>query len=96
MFNFTSRYAGIATATTTAADGREVAFVQRRFLPAAAALPLLAELTLAPGERLDLLTHRALGDPLQFWRIADANDAISPFDLEEEGRALRVPVPLPS
>jgi hypothetical protein len=57
---------------------------------------VLAEVAVLPRERLDLLTHRALADPLQFWRIADANDAINPFDLEEDGRPLRVPVPQPS
>jgi hypothetical protein len=95
MFDFTSRYASIATTTYTTPDDRSVAYVRRRFLPPGNALPLLAEVTLQPRERLDLLTNRALGDPLQFWRIADANDAINPFDMEEDGRTLRVPVPQP-
>lgn len=48
------------------------------------------------GERLDLVTHRTLGDSLQFWRICDANDAINPFDLiDPEGQMLRVPTPQP-
>ena len=48
------------------------------------------------GERLDLVAYRTLGDPLQFWRIADANDAVNPFDLDEpSGQILRVPVPQP-
>jgi hypothetical protein len=96
MFDFTSRYAGLATATYTTPDGRTIAYVRRRFLPPGGMLPLLAEVAVQPRERLDLLTHRALADPLQFWRIADPNDAINPFDLEEDGRTLRVPVPQPS
>ena len=37
---------------------------------------------------------RTLGDPLQFWRVCDANNAMNPPELTEEaGRALRVPVP---
>lgn len=95
MFDYTSRYYNLANATYTAPGGREVAYKIRRFLPAAA-LPLLAEVTVMQGERLDLVTYRTLGDPLQFWRIADANDAINPFELEEPpGRTLRVPVPQP-
>lgn len=95
MFDFTSRYARLATTTYTAPDGRVSAYVQRRFLPPGESLPLLAEIAVSPRERLDLLTHRTLGDPLQFWRIADANNAINPFDLEEDGRVLRIPVPQP-
>jgi hypothetical protein len=96
VFDHTSRYYQIADATYTTADGREVAYKRRRFLPPGASLPLLAEVTVAQGERLDLVAFRTLGDPLQFWRIADANDAVNPFDLEEpSGQTLRVPVPQP-
>jgi hypothetical protein len=96
VFDYTSRYYQIGEATYTAADGREVAYKRRRFLPPGASLPLLAEATVAQGERLDLVAFRTLGDPLQFWRIADANDAVNPFDLEEpSGQTLRVPVPQP-
>ena len=96
MFDYTSRYYSLANATYTAPGGREVAYKLRRFLPPGASLPLLAEVTVMQGERLDLVAYRTLGDPLQFWRIADANDAVSPFDLEQpSGQILRVPVPQP-
>lgn len=95
MFDFTSRYANQEIVTHTDAAGRERSYVKRRFLPQGEALPLLALATIQPNERLDVLTYRTLGDPLQFWRVADANNAINPFDLEEGGRALRVPVPQP-
>jgi nucleoid-associated protein YgaU len=42
------------------------------------------------SDRLDLIAARTLGDPLLFWRIADANDAMNPFDLLTR-RALRIP-----
>lgn len=93
MFEPTSRYARLDTATLKASDGREIAYVPRRFPPRGAALRLMVEATLADGDRLDLLAARTLGDPLQFWRICDANDALNPFDLEAARRALRVPVP---
>jgi nucleoid-associated protein YgaU len=43
------------------------------------------------GDRLDLLAARYFGDPLQFWRIADANPAASPDELLEPGRTLIIP-----
>jgi hypothetical protein len=67
---------------------------KRRFLPAGDTLPLLVEVTVTEGDRLDLIAARTIGDPEQFWRICDANDALNPFDLAEEpGRILRVPIP---
>lgn len=94
MFEATSRYASIETATLTTADGRVIAYKRRRFLPQGDAMPLLVEVTVAQGDRLDLITARTLGDPEQFWRVADANNAMNPFDLTAEpGRTVRVPVP---
>jgi hypothetical protein len=96
MFDATSRYAAIPTATLVDADGRVVAYVRRRFLPHGATLPLLVEVTVAQGDRLDLITARTLGDPEHFWRVCDANDALDPVELTSElGRLLRVPFPQP-
>ncbi|MCO5187132.1 MAG: hypothetical protein M9918_02840 [Anaerolineae bacterium] len=95
MFDPTSRYARLEEATHARADGSEVRYVTRRFCPPAERLPLLVEQTVAEGDRLDLITNRTLGDPLQFWRVADANNALSPFDLLEIGRILRIPIPQP-
>lgn len=95
MFDFTSRYAKQEITIYSAPDGREISYVRRRWLPPGESLPVLAELTFQEHDRLDLLTHRTLGDPLQFWRIADANNAINPFNLEEVDRMLRIPVPQP-
>jgi hypothetical protein len=94
MFEFTSRYYAVETATHTAPDGRVLSYKRRRFLPRGETLALLAEVSIAEGDRLDLITARTLGDPEQFWRVADANEALNPFDLTAEiGRRLRVPVP---
>ena len=94
MFEPTSRYYTVETAHRTESDGRVVAYKRRRFLPRGAAHILLVEVSVAQGERLDVLTARTLGDPEQFWRVCDANDAMYPPDLVAEvGRALRVPVP---
>ncbi len=94
MFEHTSRYYNIETATLTLADGRVVAYKRRRFLPQAEDLQVLAEVAVNQGDRLDLITARTLGDPEQYWRICDANEAMNPPDLTDEpGEVLRVPVP---
>ncbi len=94
MLDPESRYAELETATLTLADGRQVSYLKRRFLPQAEALSLLTEVAVRDGERLDLIAARTLGDPLQWWRVADANEAMHPDELlAEPGRRLRVAVP---
>jgi hypothetical protein len=94
MFEHTSRYYALETATYRISDGRVVAYKRRRFLPRGEEMPLLAEVSVIQGDRLDLIAARTLGDAQQFWRVCDANDAMNPLDLTvEPGRTLRVPVP---
>ena len=94
MFEPTSRYYSLQTATLTMPDGREVAYVRRRFLPQGEEMPLLVETVVKQGERLDHITARTLGDPEQFWRICDANNAMNPLDLvDEPGESIRIPIP---
>ena len=94
MFDPASRYYTVETVQLTAPDGRVVSYKRRRFLPQGEAMPLLVEVIVTEGDRLDVITARTLGDPEQFWRVADANDAMNPADLTAEvGRALRVPIP---
>jgi hypothetical protein len=94
MFDYTSRYYKLPVATLTLPNGRTVSYVRRRFLPQGDELPLLAEVPVTQGERIDLVTNRTLGDPLAFWRICDANNAMDPQALTAEpGRILRVPLP---
>lgn len=94
MFEPTSRYHTIERATLDGPDGRAIPYIRRRFLPQGKVLALLVEVTVEEGDRLDLITARHLGDPEQFWRICDANDAMDPFELADEpGRPLRVPLP---
>lgn len=94
MFEHTSRYAAIETATYTTEDGRQLVFVRRRFLPPAAPAVVLAEHRVADGERLDQIAARYLGDPELFWQICDANDAMQPDELAATpGRCLLVALP---
>jgi hypothetical protein len=94
MFEHTSRYYDLETANHTTPDGRVVAYKRRRFLPQGREMQLLIDVTVIQGDRLDLIAARTLGDPEQFWRVCDANDALDPRELTAEpGRAVRVPVP---
>jgi len=95
MFDPTSRYYNLGTATYASADGRTIAYVRRRFLPQGQTMPLLAELILVQGDRLDLIAARSLGDPGQFWRICDANDAMDPQDLIDAGPGSKLRIPAP-
>ncbi|MFC0111328.1 hypothetical protein [Kibdelosporangium aridum] len=43
------------------------------------------------GDRADVLANRYIGDPEQWWRIADANPVLDPRDLTSTpGRRLRI------
>lgn len=97
MLDKTSRYVSLETALweEPRADGsvRPVRYLRRRFLPP----PPPAETTFpyrtVHGDRLDLIARRYAGDPLQFWRIADANRARRPRELTDRpGTVIRIPV----
>lgn len=93
IFAATSRYAGIATATLSS-GGRDLVYLRRRFLPPAGASTILAAHSVVEGDRLDNITARYLGDPEQFWRLCDANNAMHPDELTADiGRRLRIPLP---
>lgn len=94
MFDSHSRYSSIETVDHVSSEGKKILHKRRRFLPKGVELPLLMEVTVAQGDRLDLIAARTLDDPEHFWRICDANDSMNPFHLTEEvGRILRVPIP---
>jgi hypothetical protein len=94
MASSTSRYAQTETVTWTAPDGTTVRYLKRRFIADASTMPLRQEVTVLPLDRPDLVSARTLGDPLQWWRIADANTAVDPLALTAvAGARLRVPVP---
>ena len=82
------------TVTMTTPDERLITYVKRRFLPPALDHHLLVEVTVAEGDRLDLIAARTLGNAEQYWRICDANDAMDPYELTAEpGRVLDIPLP---
>lgn len=90
----TSRYYGIPTAQLIRADGRTIVYVRRRFLPPPEHCAVLQRVVVAAGDRLDNLAAQHLGDPLQFWRICDANRAMLPEALvAEPGVLLAITLP---
>ena len=94
LFPPTSRYHNIETTTVKSADGKVVIHLKRRFVPSPARFTLLQEHLVVEGDRLDNITALYLNDPLQFWRICDANNAMNPPDLTAEiGRRLRITMP---
>jgi hypothetical protein len=98
VFDKTSRYAKLETATLKAADAdgteREIRYVRRRFLPEADRMTTLVEHTVTEGDRLDNVAAKYLGDPVLFWSVADANNAMRPEELTEEvGRSLKIALP---
>jgi hypothetical protein len=94
LFPPNSRYHGIELAALAGADGRTIAYLRRRIVPAPERFALLQEHTVAAGERLDQIAAHYLGDPELFWRICDANRAVRPEELTETpGRRLRITLP---
>jgi hypothetical protein len=94
MFLITSRYYGIPVASFETVADLTIAYVRRRFVPPPERFELLQEHTVSEGERLDQITAQYMGEPEQFWRIADANDAMQPDELTRPvGRRIRITLP---
>lgn len=94
MFPITSRYYNIASKKYETPDGRTIAYLARRIVPPPERFTTLLQHTVIDGERLDQISTQYLGDPEQYWRIADANNAIQPDDLTQPpGRKIRITLP---
>ncbi|MCM0676054.1 hypothetical protein NCC78_15340 [Micromonospora phytophila] len=90
----------VATVTVTVPDGtggvREVRYLRQRDLPDPRDVRAAAVHRVAAGDRLDLVTHRYLGDATAWWRVADANTALDPDELtgpDAEGELVVIPIP---
>lgn len=92
MFQHTSRYYQVGEATYTFPDGTTVSYKLKRNVPPPQ--PVIQSLvTVEPRDRPDLIAARTIGDPLLYWRIADANLVSNPFELTASpGRVLSVPI----
>lgn len=93
-FTPNSRYFGIETTQVTTEAGETVRYVRRRFLPYPDKFQTIQEHIVLQGERPDLLTHKYLNDPEQFWRICDANGVMHPNELTDAvGHVVRITLP---
>ena len=94
MFDETSRYYGIPTATTDIQDSdgtsRKASYIKRRIIPRGNGSLNIVEHTVIQGDRLDNITNHYLGDPLLFWKICDDNNVISPKELETPGTIIKI------
>lgn len=98
MFDESSRYRGLETATLTMqdADGSTVSYLykRRRFLPRLRDQTTMIEHPVREGDRLDNLSVGYYQDPLAAYRMADANPVLHPEDLLVPGRSrIRIAMP---
>jgi len=94
MFSIGSRYYSLPVLKYQTSTGDEIAYVSRRILPQTDQFDLLLVHTVTEAERLDNVTAQYMDDPQQFWRICDANGAMSPFDLvDHPGQIIRITLP---
>ena len=93
-FPASSRYHGLGTLQTLGPDATPIIYLKRRFIPAPDRFVELTVHRVREGERLDNITARYLGDPLQYWRVCDANRVMVPDSLTDEiGREIRITMP---
>ena len=89
-----SRYRGVALATLARADGTPIAYGLRRLIPPRREIAIAAVHVVQGGERPDLIAHAAYDEPLLYWRVADGNVVVDPFELSDEvGARIALPVP---
>ncbi len=76
MFFPGSRYEKTGTYTVTRPDGTQVTAAKLQLPPSNPVL--LGYHRRLEGQRLDLIAAHYLADPTGFWRLCDANAAVSP------------------
>lgn len=64
-------------------EAQPIAYLRRRFLPPTSRFQAIGVYVVQQGDRLDNITANYLGDPEQFWRLCDANNALAPSDLTD-------------
>lgn len=90
MFLKNSRYFGLPTVTATDREGRPVAAVKLRPLPATPG----QEVTIRAHDQLDAMSEQRHGDATRYWHIADANSELEAASvLQPVGRSTNVPNP---
>ncbi|MES2100907.1 MAG: Base plate wedge protein 53 [Pseudomonadota bacterium] len=73
-FDAASRYVNTGIALLAQPfDAPPIAYVKRRFIAQRRDIAIAAAVVISAGDRPDLLAARTLGEPLLYWRVADAN-----------------------
>jgi hypothetical protein len=97
MIGPNSRYANVEVASTQAIRNGvpvEIRYLRRRFIPPVSGGITIVRYTIKQGDRVDNLSARFLGDPTQFWRLADVNVVLRPTELTDTlGQRIQVVVP---
>ena len=81
LYSAASRYYGIEVLKTKLANGREVAYLERRFLPPHEVLETIGKHTVQHGDRIDNVAANYFGDPELYWRLCDGNFELDPEKL---------------
>jgi hypothetical protein len=95
-FDEHSRYRGVGLALLPQAAGEPpIAYVKRRFIAQRRDIAIAAEVIVHAGARPDLLAAQTLGEPLLYWRLADANAVAEVNDLTATlGARVLIPQPV--
>jgi len=94
LFTITSRYYTVETTQLTTADGKTIVYLKRRRMPQPEEFVTLQVHRVIEGDRLDNIAAKYLGDPEQFWRLCDSNNAMEPEELTDEvGSSIRITLP---
>ena len=94
-FDAQSRYNGVPLALLQRRpDDPGQVYVRRRFIASPSSVAIAARHAVQPLDRPDALGARYFGDPLLYWRIADANAVLDPNELTDTpGRRVAIPLP---
>jgi hypothetical protein len=95
-FDEFSRYRNVGLALLPQPGGEPpIAYVKRRFIAQRRDIAIAAEVVVHEGDRPDLLAMRTLGDPLLYWRLADANAVADAAELTATlGARVLIPQPV--
>ncbi|ANH80389.1 hypothetical protein A8C56_04790 [Niabella ginsenosidivorans] len=86
-----SRYYPVATASLEKEDGTEVNYLKRRLIPPVDSFRTDQLYIVKQADRPDNLAAVFIGDPEQFWQLADGNNNIAPEALTAEpGSVLKI------
>ena len=88
-----SRYQAAQLRAFTTPDGRTIAYLARRLVPASERFATISVHRVRQGERIDRIAGTLTSNPQQFWMLCDANGAIWPTELEQPETRIRVTMP---